>query len=210
MEFRAWIKNYIESSDITFPASSIFGGGAAASGRTQLPPGILIIYAGSSFGPDTLPCNGAAVSRTTYDKLFAAIGTTWGTGDGSSTFNVPDLRDRAIYGVGSIVGLGGTDGVALGSRGGPNHHHLVNGSTDSESGHQHDKPNGGAYALTNNNVISVLIGAGTNIYRTTGGNSQSGPGYGHSHTISNVGTSGGYGADKPSWAGANYCITTGQ
>lgn len=45
-----------------------------------------------------LQCNGAAVSRTVYAALFAAIGTTWGAGDGSTTFNVPDLRGAFIRG----------------------------------------------------------------------------------------------------------------
>lgn len=45
-----------------------------------------------------LKCNGAAVSRTTYAALFAIIGTTWGAGDGSTTFNVPDLRGEFVRG----------------------------------------------------------------------------------------------------------------
>ncbi len=47
-----------------------------------------------------LPCGGQAVSRSTYDALFAAIGTTYGAGNGTSTFGVPDLRDRALVGAG--------------------------------------------------------------------------------------------------------------
>lgn len=55
------------------------------------------------FGQGTVPagwleCNGAAVSRTTYASLFAAIGTTYGTGDGSTTFNLPDLRGEFVRG----------------------------------------------------------------------------------------------------------------
>lgn len=43
-----------------------------------------------------LKCNGAAISRTTYAALFAAIGTTWGSGDGATTFNIPDLRGEFL------------------------------------------------------------------------------------------------------------------
>jgi microcystin-dependent protein len=50
-----------------------------------------------------LACDGAAVSRTTYAALFAAIGTAYGAGDGSTTFNVPDYRGRAPVGVGTAV-----------------------------------------------------------------------------------------------------------
>ena len=52
-----------------------------------------VVFVGMTTPPEGyLKANGAAVSRTTYDALFAAIGTTFGTGDGSTTFNLPDLR----------------------------------------------------------------------------------------------------------------------
>ena len=51
-----------------------------------------------------LPCNGTAVSRTVYDDLFDVIGTSFGTGDGSTTFNVPDLRGRVAVGDDTIAG----------------------------------------------------------------------------------------------------------
>lgn len=52
-----------------------------------------------------LNCDGAAVSRSTYAALFAAIGTTWGSGDGSTTFNIPDGRGRTMAGAGQGSGL---------------------------------------------------------------------------------------------------------
>lgn len=55
--------------------------------------GIVIPWSSSSVPSGFLECNGAAVSRTTYSALFAVVGTTWGTGDGSTTFNLPDLQD---------------------------------------------------------------------------------------------------------------------
>lgn len=59
-----------------------------------------------------LPCDGAAVSRSTFSVLFAAIGTTYGAGDGSTTFNVPDMRGRVPVGTGTGVG-GGASGTGL-------------------------------------------------------------------------------------------------
>lgn len=59
-----------------------------------------------------LPCDGAAVSRTTYAKLYAAIANRFGPGDGSATFNVPDLRDRAPVGVGPTHAVGTKFGEA--------------------------------------------------------------------------------------------------
>lgn len=58
--------------------------------------GTVFAYAGANVLPGTLLCNGAAVSRTTYAALFAVIGTKYGAGDGTSTFNLPNLIDRFI------------------------------------------------------------------------------------------------------------------
>lgn len=55
-------------------------------------------YAGSSVPNGYLLCNGSTISRTTYAKLFAAIGTTWGTGNGSTTFTLPNLINRVPWG----------------------------------------------------------------------------------------------------------------
>ena len=60
--------------------------------------GVIIPFAGTSVPTGYLLCNGAAVSRTNYANLFAAIGTLYGAGDGSTTFNLPDARDRVLQG----------------------------------------------------------------------------------------------------------------
>lgn len=78
-----------------------------------VPVGAVIATASSSVPDGYLACDGSAVSRTTYAALFAEIGTTYGSGDGSTTFNVPDMRQRfplgkAASGTGST--LGGTGG----------------------------------------------------------------------------------------------------
>ena len=66
------------------------------------PVGGMIPYAGASAPTGWLLCDGSAVSRTTYHALFQAIGTSWGAGNGSTTFNLPDARGAAPVGVGSI------------------------------------------------------------------------------------------------------------
>jgi len=68
--------------------------------------GIIWPYAGSGTPGGFLACDGNAVSRSTYSRLFGVIGTTYGVGDGSTTFNVPDLRGRTIVGVGSGTKVG--------------------------------------------------------------------------------------------------------
>ena len=63
-----------------------------------IPTSTILPFAGSTVPNGWLLCNGAGVSRVTFSALFAKIGTTFGDGDGSTTFNVPDLRDRYIIG----------------------------------------------------------------------------------------------------------------
>jgi microcystin-dependent protein len=68
-------------------------------------PGDLVITAAAGTRAGCLFCDGSAVSRTGYPALYAAIGTAFGTGDGSTTFNVPDYRGRTIVGAGVGPGL---------------------------------------------------------------------------------------------------------
>lgn len=68
----------------------------AQSPAQILPPGVIIPYGSATAPTGWLLCDGAAVSRTTYADLFAIIGTTFGVGDGSTTFNVPDCRGRFL------------------------------------------------------------------------------------------------------------------
>jgi phage-related tail fiber protein len=74
-------------------------GTVVVTGSTALTPsGTVIWFAANAAPTGYLKANGAAVSRTTYADLFAAIGTTFGVGDGSTTFNVPDLRGEFLRG----------------------------------------------------------------------------------------------------------------
>ena len=75
-----------------------------------VPAGCVLPYAGATAPDGWLFCHGQAVSRTTYADLFAAIGTAYGPGDGSTTFNLPDLRGRVAAGRDD---MGGTDAGRL-------------------------------------------------------------------------------------------------
>jgi microcystin-dependent protein len=77
-----------------------------AAGFGVIPTGSFIPYGGTSVPTGYLLCNGAAVSRTTYATLFSIIGTANGIGDGSTTFNVPDMRGMFVRGV---TGASGND-----------------------------------------------------------------------------------------------------
>lgn len=95
-----------------------------------VPVGVALPYTGSSAPTGWLICNGAAISRTTYSELFAILGVTYGAGDGSTTFNIPDLRNRIPAGVGNMS-LGVTSATTLNS----------SGQTTSGTGGGHDHTN---------------------------------------------------------------------
>ena len=71
---------------------ALLSGTQDASPGSTAPAGMISHFAAKCASQGWLPCDGSAVSRTTYSLLFAAIGTTYGPGDGSTTFTVPDLR----------------------------------------------------------------------------------------------------------------------
>ena len=67
--------------------------------NTNTPVGSISLFAGTTAPTGWLICDGSAVSRTTYADLFNVIGTTYGTGDGSTTFNIPNLKGRVPVGL---------------------------------------------------------------------------------------------------------------
>ncbi len=102
-------------------------------------PGDLKYTSASAAPPGWLVANGQAVSRTAYARLFAVLGTGYGGGDGSTTFNVPDLRDRIPIGAGLTYSLGERTGGAtasLSSDNVPGHTHPAS-ATVVDGGHAH-------------------------------------------------------------------------
>ena len=115
-----------------------------------IPPGAGSLYFGAVAPTGWLFCDGSAVSRTTYAALFTAIGTTFGIGDNSTTFNLPDFRGRLMMGAGtgarsgesgSGVISGGTALTArtLGEWGGEETH-LLTGDESGVQAHAHTVP----------------------------------------------------------------------
>ena len=150
-----------------------------------VPAGTVVHVAMSSAPTGYLKCNGAAVSRTTYAALFAAIGTTFGTGDGSTTFNLPELRGEFIRGLDDSRGVDAAR--ALGSA--QSSANLSHSHTLTDPGHDHDETinnggsagmgNLGAKAITNsgsNQTIDGYIGtATTGITMATSGGTEARP-----------------------------------
>lgn len=150
-----------------------------------LPAGCVMPYAGAAAPAGWLLCAGQAVSRTEYGALFAVVGTTYGTGNGTTTFNLPDLRGRTVAGVdnmgGSAAGrltntvltasnqIGATGGaqthtLTSGQSGVPAHQHsnTLSSNTVASSGHRHDfrfALNDNYYAATGTNGAMTSSGA---------------------------------------------------
>ncbi|MEM7183581.1 MAG: phage tail protein [Spirochaetota bacterium] len=81
-----------------------------------VPTGTILPYAGATAPTGYLLCDNSPVSRTTYADLFAVIGTTWGSGDGSTTFNVPDARAASPTGAGTSTAYTQNETLSLGSK----------------------------------------------------------------------------------------------
>ncbi|MGE3267147.1 MAG: tail fiber protein [Chloroflexota bacterium] len=98
----------------------------------------------STAAPGWLVCNGAAVSRTTYADLFEELGTTYGVGDGSTTFNLPDLSAKYLRGAGGGVGVGESGGSATADVPAHSHPHSHGGGSlaysHSHNGQAHTHP----------------------------------------------------------------------
>ena len=113
------------------------------SGALLVPPGSLMMFIAASVPGGWLLCDGGAVSRSMYAALFATIGVTYGSGNGITTFNLPDMRGRAPVGAGTGAGLtvrtlggsGGAETHTLGTSEIPSHTHT--GTTDSAGSHTH-------------------------------------------------------------------------
>ena len=125
-----------------------------------VPSGVLLPFAGGTVPDGYLLCDGSAVNRTTYARLFAAIGTTWGAGNGSTTFNLPDGRGRTLIGAGTGSGL--TERT-LGETLGEESHVLI---TDEMPAHDHEYTRRAAAFQANTGTINVT--ATTNSTANTG------------------------------------------
>jgi microcystin-dependent protein len=145
------------------------------------PTGAIVGFGGSSAPAGWLLCGGQAVNRTTFAALFAVISTTYGAGDGSTTFNVPDLRGRVPAGKDDMggsaanrltTGGSGINGAALASAGGTETHTL----TEPQMRHQHS--------------TTVSGTTGTASVTAAGGEGGATRTPDHTHSINASGTSG--------------------
>lgn len=137
-----------------------------------IPPGTMLDFGGilANIPAGFLRCDGSAVSRSTYSALFAAIGTTWGAGDGVNTFNLPNCTGRTTVGNGVTYG---TLAATIGSVGGEGAHALSLGELASH-----------AHSYTTGTIASIGVASGSSViqyYTGVTSNSTGGAGNGVAH-----------------------------
>jgi len=153
--------------------------GANLTGIEGIPTATIVPWSSSSVPSGFLECNGAAVSRSTYSALFAIVGTTYGAGDGASTFNLPDLQDNVAIGKSGTKALASTGGAntvqSTGNVGGS----TANATLTTAQLASHAHPGGGSPTGFNPNFgPNPPLGSA---FGTTG---NAGSGTGHSHNMS--------------------------
>lgn len=167
------------------------------------PTGLVNAFAGSSVPTGWLLCDGSAVSRTTYAALFAAISTSYGTGNGTTTFNLPDGRGRALFGYDS----GQSEFNAMGKTGGQKvvqaHNH--NGSTDGAGSHDHASNTSGQTVFTAGSTNTTTTASG--FQQITWGNTRTDTNGFHAHSFT-TSTSGSGTNNLNPYTTVNYIIKT--
>lgn len=150
-------------------ATSDGAGSWSWTSLVQVPSGAVIPFAGSSVSSGWLLCAGQAVSRTTYATLYSVIGTTFGVGDGSTTFNLPDLRGRVLIGLDNMNGssanvVTGSWADSVGGTGGAETHTLI---TNEMPAHTHTT--GVATASYGGGANTAQAGGSGGVTGSTGG-----------------------------------------
>lgn len=152
------------------PSNAQKGSAFAPVQPTVIPTGVIQMFAGSVAPNNWLICDGSNVSRIIYADLFRVIGTTYGVGNGNTTFTLPDMRGRIPMGTGQGVGLtnrtlaatAGTETHTLAETNLPAHGHSFtpSGTLLSESSHTHGSANAGSHNHTSNNALLMYVGSG--------------------------------------------------
>lgn len=183
--------------------------------------GTLLAFSGASAPDGWLLCHGQAVSRADYAGLFAAIGTTYGAGNGSTTFNLPDIRGRVIAGIDNMGGTpanrltaaGSFAATTPGAAGGSQTHTLTEAQMPA-----HSHTGSTAEAGEHTHSLGALMGSGNFSFNgeTPGGSGSStassktsGSAGAHTHDVSVSDTGGGqaHPSVQPTIA-LNYIIKT--
>jgi microcystin-dependent protein len=235
----------IGTYDSLFPIASlpvsIYNGGTGATtaegarinlglGTFLVPTGSLIMWPSVTIPTDWKLCNGDAISRTTFATLYSLIGTTFGVGDGTTTFNLPNYKNRMPYGA-DVVAIGATGGSANAivvshthtgttDNQSVNHAHTFSGTTGGQSNdHQHNLPtqysgslgdfvNLAGYNGTSTSSVSLSSGVTAGHDHTfSGTTANNNANHNHAFTTGSAGSSG-TNANLPPYLGINFIIKT--
>ena len=170
-----------------------------------VPAGSILAFGGEAIPPNYLLCNGQALSRANFPELFAAIGTSWGAGNGSTTFNLPDLRGRFQRGAHAVAldptlnrSVGSAQGEEVGSHG-----HSASGNVNNGN-HNHSIPSFGVLTL----YTYAAIANGSYVVAQLQGQTATGNASAPSPVSVSIGNTGG--ETRPDNAAVNFIIRTGR
>tara|TARA_R100000655_G_scaffold55449_2_gene93476 strand:+ start:399 stop:974 length:576 start_codon:yes stop_codon:yes gene_type:complete len=156
--------------------------GANLTGIEGIPTATIVPWSSSSVPTGFLECDGSAVSRSTYSALFAIVGTTYGSGDGASTFNVPNLADRTVLSKSNNKALASTGGAetvqSTGNVGGTTANASL--STAQLASHSHQVPRGSGPG----NYAPGRLARTLNTSQPSITSENTGSGSGHQHNMS--------------------------
>jgi|5B_taG_2_1085324.scaffolds.fasta_scaffold20937_2 microcystin-dependent protein len=159
--------------------------GASLTGIEGTATGTILSWSTASVPTGFLECNGAAVSRSTYSALFSVVGTTYGSGDGSSTFGLPDLQDNVPVGKSSNKSLASTGGANTVSASGNISGSTANASLSTAQLASHSHGSGFYNPNNSSNAGASNMGGGANAPAGNAINTTStGSGSAHSHNMS--------------------------
>lgn len=164
----------LTTDTISTTGNVIIGGTLSVNGGSLLPTATILQFAGATAPSGFLICDGSAVSRTTYSNLFSVTSTTYGAGDGSTTFNLPNLLGRVPVGKnsGTFSALGATGGeethvlsaaeMPVHNHGvnDPGHNHVLNNAVITASSTNTTAANAGYQQITWGNTATTTSGTG--------------------------------------------------
>jgi microcystin-dependent protein len=154
--------------------------GANLTGIEGIPTGTITPWSQASAPTGFLECDGAAVSRSTYAALFAVVSTTYGAGDGSTTFNLPDLTDKVAVHKSNNKNFASTGGANTVTPTGNVAGSTANATLSTAQLASHSHPGGGSFNISVNGTGPGPGLAGGN----NAGTGNAGSGQGHSHNMS--------------------------
>jgi microcystin-dependent protein len=163
--------------------------GADLTGIEGIPTATIVPWSSASVPTGFLECNGSAVSRSTYSALFAIVGTTYGAGDGSSTFGLPNLQDNVAVGKSNNKALASTGGAntvtATGNVAGSTANASLSTAQLASHSHVNNTKNGGNIYPWANGYIAFPNSPRVKPNPTNENiNKNTGSGDGHSHNMS--------------------------